>query len=96
MIEGHLKMNRIDSRVTVHPVAVGTSAGAAWLTDEQGSSRSSMKIAYSAPSISIFSRSTTILAKMLTPFEPGFVDLRSPAGIGIAAIVYNYDGDADV
>ena len=35
----------------------------------------------------------TILAKMLTPFEPGFVDLRSPAGIGIGAIVYNYDGD---
>jgi uncharacterized protein len=35
----------------------------------------------------------TILAKMLTPFEPGFVDLRSPAGIGIAGIVYNYDGD---
>lgn len=35
----------------------------------------------------------TILAKMLTPFEPGFVDLRSPAGIGIAAIVYNYDGE---
>ncbi|MGH2506454.1 MAG: His-Xaa-Ser system radical SAM maturase HxsB [Ktedonobacteraceae bacterium] len=35
----------------------------------------------------------TILAKMLTPFEPGYVDLRSPAGIGIAAIVYNYDGD---
>jgi len=34
-----------------------------------------------------------ILAKMRTPFEPGFVDLRSPAGIGIAAIVYNYDGD---
>src|ERR1700722_168350 len=34
-----------------------------------------------------------ILAKMLTPFEPGFVDLRSPAGIGIGAIVYNYDGD---
>ena len=35
----------------------------------------------------------TILAKMLTPFEPGFVDLRSPAGIGIGAIVYNYNGD---
>ena len=34
-----------------------------------------------------------ILAKMLTPFEPGFVDLRSPAGIGIGAIIYNYDGD---
>lgn len=35
----------------------------------------------------------TILSKMLTPFEPGFVDLRSPAGIGIGAIVYNYDGN---
>jgi uncharacterized protein len=35
----------------------------------------------------------TILVKMLTPFEPGYVDLRSPAGIGIGAIVYNYDGD---
>jgi uncharacterized protein len=35
----------------------------------------------------------TILSKMLTPFEPGYVDLRSPAGIGIAAVVYNYDGD---
>lgn len=34
----------------------------------------------------------TILTKMLTPFEPGFVDLRSPAGVGIAAIVYNYNG----
>ena len=35
----------------------------------------------------------TILAKMLTPFEPGYVDLRSPAGLGIAAVIYNYDGD---
>lgn len=34
----------------------------------------------------------TILAKMLTPFQPGFVDLTSPAGIGIGALVYNYDG----
>lgn len=34
----------------------------------------------------------TILAKMLTPFQPGFVDLMSPAGIGIGALVYNYDG----
>lgn len=34
-----------------------------------------------------------ILAKMLTPFGTGYVDLRSPAGIGIAGIVYNYDGD---
>jgi uncharacterized protein len=36
---------------------------------------------------------STILTKMMTPFETGFVDLRSPAGIGMAAIVYNYDGD---
>jgi His-Xaa-Ser system radical SAM maturase HxsB len=36
---------------------------------------------------------STILTKMLSPFEPGYVDLRSPAGIGIAAVVYNYDGD---
>jgi His-Xaa-Ser system radical SAM maturase HxsB len=36
---------------------------------------------------------TIILQKMLTPFGTGYVDLRSPAGIGIGAIVYNYDGD---
>lgn len=36
--------------------------------------------------------SSTILTKMLTPFQPGFVDLMSPAGIGIGALVYNYDG----
>jgi His-Xaa-Ser system radical SAM maturase HxsB len=34
-----------------------------------------------------------ILRKMLTPFQPGYVDLMSPAGIGIGAVVYNYDGD---
>ena len=34
-----------------------------------------------------------VLRKMLTPFQPGYVDLMSPAGIGIGAIVYNYDGD---
>jgi uncharacterized protein len=33
-----------------------------------------------------------ILTKMLTVHEPGFVDLMSPAGAGIAAIVFNYDG----
>lgn len=33
-----------------------------------------------------------ILAKMLTPFSPGYVDLMSPAGIGLGALVYNYDG----
>lgn len=35
---------------------------------------------------------TTILTKMLTSQEPGFVDLMNPSGIGIAGIVYNYDG----
>ena len=35
----------------------------------------------------------TILNKMLSPFPTGYVDLMSPAGIGIAAVVYNYDGD---
>ena len=30
---------------------------------------------------------------MLTPFDTGYVDLMSPAGIGIGAVVYNYDGD---
>lgn len=35
----------------------------------------------------------TILSKMLTPFEPGYVDLMSPSGIGVGAVVYNYDGD---
>ena len=33
-----------------------------------------------------------ILKKMMTPFSTGYVDLMSPAGIGIGALVYNYDG----
>jgi His-Xaa-Ser system radical SAM maturase HxsB len=37
--------------------------------------------------------SAIVLKKMLTPQNPGYVDLQSPAGIGISAIVYNYDGD---
>lgn len=34
-----------------------------------------------------------VLTKMLTPFNPGYVDLISPAGIGMKVLVYNYDGD---
>jgi His-Xaa-Ser system radical SAM maturase HxsB len=34
----------------------------------------------------------TVLKKMLTSEDPGYVDLMSPAGIGIGAVVYNYDG----
>jgi His-Xaa-Ser system radical SAM maturase HxsB len=34
-----------------------------------------------------------IFQKILTNEDPGYVDLTSPAGIGIGAMVYNYDGD---
>ncbi len=34
-----------------------------------------------------------VLRKMLTSFPGRYVDLQSPAGIGISAAVYNYDGD---
>ncbi len=34
-----------------------------------------------------------LLTRMLTPFSTGYVDLQSPAGAGIGAAVYNYDGD---
>ena len=34
-----------------------------------------------------------VLSKMFTPFSGGYVDLQSPSGIGISAVVYNYDGD---
>ncbi len=33
------------------------------------------------------------LTRMLTPFATGYVDLQSPAGAGIGAVAYNYDGD---
>jgi len=35
----------------------------------------------------------TLLTKVLTPFDTRFVDLMNPAGMGIAGIIYNYDGD---
>lgn len=34
-----------------------------------------------------------LLTKILTPFATGYVDLQSPTGAGIGAVVYNYDGD---
>ena len=34
-----------------------------------------------------------IAKKMLTSSDPGYVDLASPASIGIGTLVYNYDGD---
>ena len=40
--------------------------------------------------------SQLLLTKMFTPFATGYVDLQSPAGAGIGAAVYNYDGDVYV
>ncbi len=37
-----------------------------------------------------------ILTRMLTPFSTGFVDMQSPAGVGISGVVYNYDGNVYV
>jgi uncharacterized protein len=33
-----------------------------------------------------------LLKRLLTDVPIGYVDLRSPAGIGLGALVYNYDG----
>jgi uncharacterized protein len=33
-----------------------------------------------------------LLRKILTPFPTGYVDLQSPAGMGISCIAFNYDG----
>ena len=43
------------------------------------------------PMVEVFSQ--ILLRKMLTPFSTGYVDLQSPAGAGLGAVVYNYDGD---
>jgi uncharacterized protein len=34
-----------------------------------------------------------IINKIFSPFGSGYVDLQSPSGMAISAIVYNYDGD---
>jgi uncharacterized protein len=33
-----------------------------------------------------------LLARMLTPFPTGYVDLQSPAGAGLGVVAYNFDG----
>jgi His-Xaa-Ser system radical SAM maturase HxsB len=43
------------------------------------------------PMVEIYA--SIIAKKMLTNTDPGYVDLTSPAGIGLGALVYNYDGD---
>lgn len=39
---------------------------------------------------------TILLTKILTPFSTGFVDLQSPAGIGIAGVIYDTNGNVFV
>ena len=34
----------------------------------------------------------TFLAKLITPFDPNYVDIRSPCGAGLGQIAYHYDG----
>lgn len=34
-----------------------------------------------------------LLARILTPFSTGFVDLQSPAGTGISGVIYDFNGD---
>ena len=37
-----------------------------------------------------------LLRRILTPFATGFVDLQSPAGVGIAGVIYDWDGNTYV
>ncbi|BAG83746.1 His-Xaa-Ser system radical SAM maturase HxsB [Candidatus Azobacteroides pseudotrichonymphae] len=37
-----------------------------------------------------------LLTRILTPFATGFVDLQSPAGVGISGVIYDYNGDVYV
>ena len=34
-----------------------------------------------------------VLSKMITPYGTGFVNLQSPAGLGISAVIFNYNGE---
>lgn len=39
---------------------------------------------------------TLLLKRILTPFSTGFVDLQSPAGVGISGAIYDFDGNVYV
>ncbi|MDO8240998.1 MAG: His-Xaa-Ser system radical SAM maturase HxsB [Candidatus Moranbacteria bacterium] len=39
---------------------------------------------------------TLLLSRILTPFSTGFVDLQSPAGVGIGGVIYDTNGDVYV
>lgn len=63
-----------------------------WLTFyEAGLDRIAELNRQGTPMVEIYA--SIIAKKMLTNSDPGYVDLTSPAGIGIGALVYNYDGD---
>ena len=34
-----------------------------------------------------------LLTRILTPFSTGFVDMQSPAGVGISGVIYDYNGN---
>ncbi|MGO4220781.1 His-Xaa-Ser system radical SAM maturase HxsB [Lysobacter sp. TAF61] len=38
------------------------------------------------------SYASLLLSQLMTPFAHGYVDLRSPTGAGLGAVVYDYDG----
>ena len=61
-----------------------------WPSTRRGSTTSSTSTG-AVPMVEIYA--AIILKKMFTNDDPGYVDLTSPAGIGIGALVYNYDGD---
>jgi His-Xaa-Ser system radical SAM maturase HxsB len=42
------------------------------------------------------SYATLLLQRILTPFATGFVDLQSPAGVGISGVIYYTNGDVFV
>jgi His-Xaa-Ser system radical SAM maturase HxsB len=37
-----------------------------------------------------------LLTRILTPYATGFVDLQSPAGVGISGVIYDYNGNVYV
>lgn len=39
---------------------------------------------------------TLLLTRILTPFSTGFVDMQSPAGVGISGVIYDYNGNVYV
>jgi uncharacterized protein len=43
------------------------------------------------PMVEIYAQ--ILLRKILTPYSTSYVDLQSPSGAAIGAVVYNYDGD---